>query len=192
MHTEYILFFCKLSLLHKYLLSPAKCPSLLHAGAFFHSHISEEPRSNRLLTCLPLDSHQDQHHSQTLMLPHGDLFVRKWSHFPSWGSWRIILVEKSRKVDSWLEENLLYFLILFFPKRTQICCSLKQFHHLKDHLLAQPFLPFSFSFSSSPFLCPLVSSFIYPFLSAFHCLLSLLPLCTIIYFLFINLKYLES
>nr|KAF6382515.1 hypothetical protein mPipKuh1_008877 [Pipistrellus kuhlii] len=140
-----------------------------------------------------IDIHQDPHHSQTLMLPHGDLFVRKWNRFPRWGSWCIILVGKSRKVDSWLEGTLLYLLILFFAQtNTNMLFFKKQFHHLKDHLLAQPFLAFSFSFSSSPFLCPSVSSFISPFLSAVHCLLSLFPVCTMIYFLFINLKYLES
>lgn len=117
------------------------------------------------------------------MLPHGNPFVVRWSHSQDGGAGAQVLVGKCRKVDSWLEGNVLGLLIPLFLGEIQTCCSLKQFHHLADHLLSHPPLPvFILSLPivslSFPFCSHLSLS-----LSAFYCRLALPPLCPIIYFL---------
>lgn len=74
-HRIYFLLF-KSSSFSEYVLNTAGWPGLLHAGPFFHSQISEEPRSGRLLTLLPTWHHQGQLQSQHAMISHGDLLVR--------------------------------------------------------------------------------------------------------------------
>lgn len=52
LHTECILFFVHYTIPLFFHFNPAKYAGLLHTGPFFHSQISEEPRSARLLTLL--------------------------------------------------------------------------------------------------------------------------------------------
>lgn len=179
-HGIYFLLF-KSSSFSEYVLNTAGWPGLLHAGPFFHSQISEEPRSGRLLTLLPTWHHQGQLQSQHAMISHGDLLVRAGVDSQAGGAGAPVLENMKGICRLLVRRRSAVPPHGDFPKQKNTDMLLfKTIHHLADHLLAQSplpvfilYFPLSFSlpslFSSTPShsLCSLSPSFmhhnIFPF-----------------------------